>query len=1378
VGVVGRGIVLGLRWAPALGCVAVVACLASASLAVNGTSTTWTVAGSGASGNTGDGDQAREAAIDQPRSIFAVTGGGVVWAQPWTHRARIVDASGVVTTLTGTGVGGYSGDNGPATAAKVNFVHSVAPTGDGGFLVADTLNSRIRKIDAAGIIRTVAGTGVAGYTGDGGQATSARINNPRGVVALSDGSFLFPDTNNHRVRRVAPNGVITTMAGTGVQGFAGDGGQATAALLSAPFGIAPTADGGFLIVDIGNQRIRKVGPSGTIATVAGTGVKGFSGDNGPATSAQLADPHNVVALPDGGFVVADASNERVRMVDSSGVITTLAGTGVRGFSGDGGPASAAQVSVPKAVGVTSAGDVLVAEEQNNRIRFVGSVVAPASMSAPLINGTAMQGRTLTANAGGWAGTGPVPSYEWERCTPGCAPIAGASSKTFVPGAEDVGATLRVAVTATNSAGASTATSAETATVVAPVAPPTNTSPPTITGAPVDGQPVTVDEGTWSGTQPIAFAYQWRRCDAGGGACTDIAGATAKTYLVSGADVGSTLRARVTGSNDGSVYATAVTDDAPSHYWRFGGTGALVDSVGATNGSFIGAPTLGASGLLVGDADTAVAFNGTNQYADVPPATAWTPPAFSLEVLVRPTATPGNRTIWSTQGQFTGWWLNTGPSGNVRIFVGDGSAWRQGPAGPVLQPGVPYHLVATYDAVNARLYVDGQLVSTGPAVTMAPNAGANVMRFAAFSTGPGQYWPGTIDEASFYPSVLSPEEIAAHYQAAITGSLATSAASSVVTGASPSNTGLPVVSGSAQVGSTLSASTGSWSGSQPISYAYRWQRCTGGSCVDLAGETASTYVVASADLGSTLRIGVTASNATGSSEAFSAETGVVAGAPVSPAFVAGTSAPIGSSSFVFARPTGVSAGDVLVGWVATDTTHVVGAPPPGWSQVGSTQNDGSDSSVSAFWRVVEAGDPASWSGSFGSGEVGIAGVVAYRNVDQGSPIDVFAQGRSGFGSVSSTSSITPSGDARVVLALFGGDPGSSSRSGTPDQSPTAAERLDAVNDTKGFAYAEDVTQASAAPISLDVTWDGGESSANFALALRAPGGPATLPSNTGLPVVSGTAEVGQSLSVSDGSWSGSPPISFAYQWRRCDASGGACVDVAGATGSSYVLVAGDVGATLRAVVTASNGAGSASATSAQSGVVAAQPSSGTLTFSVAAGADDGDLAVGASQSLGYPPSGAPAVSVTGSVLTAGRRAVFGEFEVNTALLRFDTSGLPDGATVSSATLKVFVSGKADADNRELVAEWYAASSWPIDAADFSLDSTGSALAGADITSLATGSVNSFALVGLSAVSTTGSTGLRLHVSGAQPVGDNFVQIASLEHASNPEAQLVVSYTLGG
>jgi len=309
----------------------------------------YTIAGTGGAGFSGDGGQAIAAQIREPRSIAPTADGGYLEAQPYENVVRRVGPDGTISTVAGNGSAGYSGDGGPATSAALNFVHGASPMPDGGFILADNMNSAIRRVWPDGTITTVAGTGVAGYNGDGGPANRAQINAPRAVAALPDGGFLIPDANNHRIRRVWPDGTITTVAGTGVQGFSGDGGAATSAQLSIPFFVAPTADGGYLIDDVGNQRIRRVSASGTITTVAGTGVAGYSGDGGPATSASIAGAHSVWPTSDGGFYIADTVNARIRYVSAAGTITTVAGTGNLGFSGDGGPAAAADLNYPKAI---------------------------------------------------------------------------------------------------------------------------------------------------------------------------------------------------------------------------------------------------------------------------------------------------------------------------------------------------------------------------------------------------------------------------------------------------------------------------------------------------------------------------------------------------------------------------------------------------------------------------------------------------------------------------------------------------------------------------------------------------------------------------------------------------------------------------------------------------------------------------------------------------------------------------------------------------------------------------------------------------------------------------------------------------------------------
>ena len=330
-----------------------------------------TVAGDGVLGYSGDGGAATAAEINHPRSIAWAPDGGFVFADAFGQAVRRVWPNGTITTVAGTGQAGFSGDGGPATQAELDLPHGVAYTTNGTLLIVDALNNRVRAVAPDGTITTAVGTGVRGYAGDGGPATEAELNTPRGIAALPDGGYLIADSDNNRIRRVDANGTITTVAGGAGHGFAGDGGPATQAELARPFGVAPTFDGGFLIVDAENNRIRKVAADGTITTVAGNGVRGYAGDGGPATLAEINGPHNVAALPDGGFLIADALDNRVRRVWPDGSITTIAGTGDAGYSGDGGPAAQAELNEPKALLVLpNYQGFLVADALNSRIRLV------------------------------------------------------------------------------------------------------------------------------------------------------------------------------------------------------------------------------------------------------------------------------------------------------------------------------------------------------------------------------------------------------------------------------------------------------------------------------------------------------------------------------------------------------------------------------------------------------------------------------------------------------------------------------------------------------------------------------------------------------------------------------------------------------------------------------------------------------------------------------------------------------------------------------------------------------------------------------------------------------------------------------------------------
>jgi len=198
------------------------------------------------------------------RAFYSLPAGGLLVALValalWAAPAGAGYFSGLIVTVAGTGSFGFSGDGGPATSARLNYPAGVAATADGGFLIADSNNNRVRKVTQSGTIKTVAGTGTAGSSGDGGPATSAQLNLPVGVAATADGGFLIADQSNHRVRKVTQSGTIKTVAGTGTAGSAGDGGPATSARLNGPYGVAATADGGFLIADSNNHRVRFVLP--------------------------------------------------------------------------------------------------------------------------------------------------------------------------------------------------------------------------------------------------------------------------------------------------------------------------------------------------------------------------------------------------------------------------------------------------------------------------------------------------------------------------------------------------------------------------------------------------------------------------------------------------------------------------------------------------------------------------------------------------------------------------------------------------------------------------------------------------------------------------------------------------------------------------------------------------------------------------------------------------------------------------------------------------------------------------------------------------------------------------------------------------------------
>ena len=279
--------------------------------------------------------------------------------------AQIINTYAGIGPSGGAGSGSYSGDGGPATAAGINEPGSLKIDSLGNLYFADIINFVIRKVDPYGIITTIAGTGTMGNSGDGGPATAAEIN--AGDMAMDQAGNLYLADGLY-IRKIDATGTITTIAGNGTAGYSGDGGPATAAMINTSF-IAVDRIGN-LYLSVASSKIRKINTSGIITTIAGGDTTGYFGDGGPATSALLNSPHGISVDNNGNLYIADYVNYRIRKVDTLGIITTVAGNGIGGFSGDGGPADSAELSYLDDVNVAGNGDFYISDSYNNRIRKV------------------------------------------------------------------------------------------------------------------------------------------------------------------------------------------------------------------------------------------------------------------------------------------------------------------------------------------------------------------------------------------------------------------------------------------------------------------------------------------------------------------------------------------------------------------------------------------------------------------------------------------------------------------------------------------------------------------------------------------------------------------------------------------------------------------------------------------------------------------------------------------------------------------------------------------------------------------------------------------------------------------------------------------------
>jgi len=388
-------------------CLALVFCVAKVDAQIIST-----IAGTGVGGFSGDGGQATAAQLQVPVSLAFSSAGNLYIADENNSKIRMINTAGIITTIAGTTGHGYTGDGGPATAAKLFAPQGVAVDDTGNIYIADYYVNLVRKVNTLGIISTYAGdtTGASssansGSIGDGGQATAAKLYQPVGIALDASGNLYIADSENNKIRKVNSTGIITTFAGTGGTGFSGDGAAATAATIVGPTAVVCDNFGNVYIYDEDNYRIRKVNSAGIINTVAGTGAPGYSGDGGQATAAKIYGSTGIAVDGVGNLYIPDQNNSRVRVVNSLGIINTIVGTGTQGYTRDGGLASSAELYAPDGLAFDAYGNLYISDGFNQCVRVVchapdivsGLITDPATN--PIDSGKVYVYRYKTHNSG-------------------------------------------------------------------------------------------------------------------------------------------------------------------------------------------------------------------------------------------------------------------------------------------------------------------------------------------------------------------------------------------------------------------------------------------------------------------------------------------------------------------------------------------------------------------------------------------------------------------------------------------------------------------------------------------------------------------------------------------------------------------------------------------------------------------------------------------------------------------------------------------------------------------------------------------------------------------------------------------------------------------
>ncbi len=880
---------------------------------------------------------------------------------------------------------------------------------------------------------------------------------------------------------------------------------------------------------------------------------------------------------------------------------------------------------------------------------VVTATGPVNKALPAITGEAQDEQTLTAEDGKWEGTPPITfTYQWQRCDSSgnnCTDISGASASTYGLTPGDVGSTLKVIVTAKNTAGETPATSPASAVVVASAPAVVEGEGPAISGTAQDEQTLTAEDGTWT-ESPTSFTYQWQRCDSSGNNCNPISGASASTYGLTPADVGSTVKVIVTAKNTaGETPATSpasaeVTAATPTNVKlpAISGTTKDEQTLSAENGEWKGTPTItytyqwqrcdssgnnctdieGASAstykLTPADVNstlkvTVTAKNAAGETPATSPASAEvtaTGPANTELPQVQGTAQEG-QTLTATNGEWEGTppitytyqWQRCDSSGNNCNPISGATEQHY----TAVLADVGNTLKVTVTAKNAAgetsaTSASAEVLPAPPVNTKLPQVEGITQDGKTLSATNGE-WEGTptitytyqwqdcdalgegcldISGASASTYELTPADVNSTLKVIVTAknaageTPATSSASAEVTATGPVNKALPAIKGEAQDEQTLTAEDGEWEGTPPITFTYQWQRCdsSGNNCTDIQGASASTYGLTPGDVGSTVKVIVTAKNTAGETPATSPASAVVVAS--APAVVEGE-------------------GPAISGTAQDEQTLT--AEDGTWTE--------SPTSFTYQWQRCD---------SSGNNCNPISGASAstygLTPADVGSTVKVIVTAKNTAGETPATSpasaEVTAATPTNVKLPAISGT--------TKDEQTLSAEN----GEWKGtppitYTYqwqrcdssgnnCTDIEGASAStykltPADVNSTLKvtvtaknaAGETPATSPASAEVT---ATGPANTELPQVQGTAQEGQTLTATNGEWEGTPPITYTYQWQRCDSSGNNCNPISGATEQHYTAVLADVGNTLKVTVTAKNAAGETSATSASAEVLPAPP----------------------------------------------------------------------------------------------------------------------------------------------------------------------------------------------